>query len=81
MERFWTPETLQKDTHGWKEMNVNLLTKADGPFNDIVGTYTLRGILVKVYKADGPPEGVWTKPEDFKSWLPVKAQNTDKEKS
>ena len=81
MERFWTPETLQKDTRGWKEMNVNLLTKADGPFNDIVGTYTLRGVLVKVYKADGPPEGVWTKPGDFKSWLPIKAKGTNNEKS
>ncbi len=71
MERFWNPETLNTDTHGWKEMNVNVLSKASAPFNDVVGTYTLRAYLVKVSKADGPPEGVWTKPEDFKSWLPI----------
>ncbi|WP_411682183.1 molybdopterin-dependent oxidoreductase, partial [Clostridium thailandense] len=27
MERFWNPETLNTETHGWKEMNVNMLTK------------------------------------------------------
>lgn len=70
MERFWNPETLNTETHGWKEMNVNMLTKEDAPFNDVVGTYTLRGFLVKVSKADGPPEGIWTKPEEFKQWLP-----------
>ncbi len=71
MERFWNPETLDTKTHGWKEMNVNVLTKSTAPFNDVVGTYTLRGFQVKISRADGPPEGVWTKPEDFKSWLPV----------
>ena len=30
--------------------------------NDVVGTYTLRGYLVKVSRADGPPPGVWMKP-------------------
>ena len=71
MERFWTPETLNTETHGWKEMNVNLLTSASAPYNDVVGTYTLRGFQVKVYKAEGPPEGVWQKPEEFKKWLPL----------
>ncbi len=69
MERFWNPETLQTKTHGWMEMNVNMLTKADAPFNDVVGTYTLRGFLVKVYPAEGAPEGIWTHPQDFSSWL------------
>lgn len=72
MERFWTPETLNTKTHGWKEMNVNVLSKASAPFNDVVGTYTLRAYQVKVWKAEeGAPEGVWTKPEDFKTWLPI----------
>jgi len=78
MERFWNPETLETETKGWKEMNVNVLTKVTAPFNDVVGTYTLRAFQVKVYKADGPPEGVWTKPEDFRSWLPVANGETDK---
>lgn len=71
MERFWNPETLDTKTHGWQEMNVNVLTKSTAPYNDVVGTYTLRGFQVKISRADGPPEGVWTKPEDFKSWLPM----------
>ena len=69
MERFWNPETLNTETHGWREMNVNMLTKNDGPFNDVLGTYTLRGFQVKVSKADGPPKGIWQKPEEFKAWL------------
>lgn len=80
MERFWNPETLNTETHGWKEMNVNMLTKEDAPFNDVVGTYTLRGFLVKVSKADGPPEGIWTKPEDFKQWLPQPTDRTEEVK-
>ena len=76
MERFWNPETLDTETRGWREMNVNLTTKADAPFNDVVGTYTLRGYLVKVYKADGAPAGVWTKPEDFSRWLAQPSAHT-----
>ena len=77
MERFWNPETLDTKTHGWQEMNVNMLTKADAPFNDVVGTYTLRGFLVKIYKADGAPEGIWQKAEDFKAWLPQASEPTE----
>ena len=51
MERFWFPETLYTKTHGWTECNVNVLTKNDAPFNDMVGTYTLRGIQVRISKA------------------------------
>ncbi|MCR5667154.1 MAG: molybdopterin-dependent oxidoreductase [Eubacterium sp.] len=69
MERFWNPETLETKTHGWTEMNVNMLTKADAPFNDAVGTYTLRGFQVKVYPAEQPPEGIWMNPQDFSQWL------------
>lgn len=78
MERFWNPETLNTGTHGWQEMNVNVLTKSTAPFNDVVGTYSLRAFQVKAYKAEeGPPEGVLTKPQDFKSWLPAPAGPTD----
>ncbi len=71
MERFWNPETLNTKTHGWKEMNVNILTKSDAPFNDVVGTYTLRAFQVTLEKAESAPEGIWLKPEDFRQWLPV----------
>ena len=57
-------------------MNVNLLTKATAPFNDVVGTYTLRAFQVKVYKAEGAPEGVWLDPEEFRPWLPVPTEPT-----
>lgn len=76
MERFWNPETLDTETHGWREMNVNLLSKNDAPYNDVVGTYTLRGYQVKVSKAGGPPKGIWTKPEQFKAWLPEPSDPT-----
>ena len=76
MERFWNPETLNTPTHGWKEMNVNMLTKVTAPYNPEVGTYTLRAFQVKVYKADGAPEGVWLNPEDFRPWLPISAEPT-----
>lgn len=80
MERFWAPETVNTPSHGWKEMNVNVLTKSTGPFNDVVGTYTLRAFLVKISRADAPPDGVWTKPESFKSWLPAAALPTSEVK-
>jgi anaerobic selenocysteine-containing dehydrogenase len=76
MERFWNPETLNTATHGFREMNVNLLSKNDAPFNDVIGTYTLRGYLVRISKADGPPDGIWLKPEQFKAWLPEPSDPT-----
>lgn len=77
MERFWNPETLDTKTHGWTEMNVNILTKNDPPYNDMMGTTTLRGFQVKIWKkTDGAPKGIWTKPEDFKPWLPSASDPT-----
>ncbi len=77
MERYWNPETLDTPTHGWQEMNVNMLSKSDAPYNDIVGTYTLRGYQVRICKAEeGAPEGVWLKPQDFKPWLPEYSEPT-----
>ena len=77
MERFWNPETLNTPTHGWQEMNVNVLTKVTAPYNPEVGTYTLRAFQVKVYPAEGAPEGVWLNPEDFRAWLPVPTEPTE----
>ncbi len=76
MERFWAPETLNTKTQGWREMNVNVLSKNDPPFNDVVGTYVLRGYQVRISKAPGAPEGVWLKPEQFKAWLPDPTDTT-----
>jgi len=70
MERFWNPEGLGTPTQGWQEMNVNILSSASPPYNDVCGTYTLRGYQVKISKAGGPPPGVWYKPEQYAAWLP-----------
>ncbi len=81
MERFWNPEYLETDdpSRSWKVMNVNRLTNSDGPYNSVFGSYSLRGITVKVSKADGAPEGVWIEPEDFESWMPVPSDATEGE--
>ena len=71
MERFWHPETVNTKTHGWQETNVNVLSRSEGPFNDVVGTHVLRGYQVSVSPADSAPEGIWTEPSDFRSWLTV----------
>lgn len=77
MERFWTPETLNDKSEGWKDVNVNVLASGQPPYNDLLGTHTLRGYQVRISKAPGAPEGVWTKPEDFKPWLPQASDKTD----
>lgn len=70
MERFWFPENIYAESGGFKEMGVNMLTKDDGPFSDIIGSTVYRGFQVKVYKADSAP-AVWTEPEQFSEWLPA----------
>ncbi len=77
MERFWNPETLDTETHGWKEMNINVITSSEGPYNDVAGTYTLRGFLVNVTPAEGPPEGIWKNPKDFVAWLAKPSDSTE----
>lgn len=77
MERFWNPETLNTKTGGWQETNVNVLSREQGPYNDIFGTYTIRGYRVKIYKAEGAPKGVLERPEEFKQWLPEPSDRTD----
>lgn len=76
-ERFWNPELLRTDdpSQAWKAMNVNVLTKNDPPYNDVYGSYTLRGFQVKVSKAE-KPEGVWFDPKDFTPWLPEYTDET-----
>jgi len=76
MERFWNPETLDSPTKGFQEMNVNVLSKMSGPYNDMFGTYTLRGYQVRISKADGAPKGVWEKPEEFKPWIQEPSEPT-----
>ena len=72
MERFWNPEFLEDGSDGrksWTLENMNVLTKNTGYYNPEFGTYTLRGIRVRIEKAERP-EGVWYEPEDFEPWMP-----------
>ncbi len=72
MERFWNPECFDSSqetrTGGWRECNVNILTKNTAPFNEVYGSYTNRGFCVKVEKAERPPR-VWVEPEEFEPMM------------
>ncbi len=73
MERFWNPECFDESqpnpTAGWRECNVNVLTKNDAPFNEVYGSYTNRGFTVKIEKSE-KPANVWVSPEEFEPFLP-----------
>ena len=78
MERFWNPEFLEEGADprkSWTTCNMNVLTKNTGYYNPEFGTYTLRGINVKIEKATRP-EGIWYEPTDFAPWLPQPSENT-----
>ena len=76
MERFWNPECFdesvpaEKRTAGWREMNVNVLTKNSAPFNEVYGSYTNRGFTVRVEKGE-KPENVWIEPKEFQPFMPT----------
>ena len=75
---FWNPEFLEegKDPRkSWTTCNMNVLTKNTGYYNPEFGTYTLRGINVKIEKA-ARPDGIWYEPADFAPWLPQPTENT-----
>ncbi len=74
MERFWNPECFdasQKNpTAGWRECNVNVLTKNSAPFNEVFGSYTNRGFTVKIEKSE-KPANIWVEPKEFAPFLPT----------
>ena len=76
-ERFWNPELLDSDDprQAWQAMNINVLTKNDAPFNPEYGTYTLRGVQVKIEKSERP-DGIWEDPKEFAPWMPEPSDNT-----
>ena len=73
-ERFWNPECYDESqtnpTAGWRECNVNVLTKNDAPFNEVYGSYTNRGFTVKIEKSERP-ERVWVESEQFEPFMPT----------
>lgn len=81
MERFWNPEcfddTQENKTGGWRECNINVLTDNfidyegdENPYNDMFGSYTLRGFTVKIEKGERPA-GVWVEPKEFEPFMPT----------
>ena len=74
MERFWNPECFDSSqetrTGGWRECNVNVLTKNDAPFNEVYGSYTNRGFTVKIEKSTRP-ENIWVEAEEFEPFMPT----------
>lgn len=54
---WWYPE-LPGPEHGAFESNANVLVDPQGPTDPATGTTELRGLLCRVYKAEGPPPGV-----------------------
>ncbi|WP_305114055.1 molybdopterin-dependent oxidoreductase [uncultured Adlercreutzia sp.] len=74
MERFWNPEMFDESqpnpTAGWRECNVNVLTKNSAPFNEVYGSYTNRGFTVKIEKSE-KPQGVWVEAEEFAPFMPT----------
>ncbi|MDR0308803.1 MAG: molybdopterin oxidoreductase family protein, partial [Coriobacteriales bacterium] len=73
MERFWNPECFdtsqKKITGGWRECNINVLTKNTAPYNEVFGSYTNRGFTVNIKKGT-QPEGIWIEPKEFEPFLP-----------
>ena len=76
MERHWNPECFDnaqaKKTGGWRECNVNVITKNTAPFNEVYGSYTNRGFAVKIEKGERPA-GIWVEPKEFEPFLPKNA--------
>jgi anaerobic selenocysteine-containing dehydrogenase len=73
MERFWNPECFDSSqktkTGGWRECNINVITKESAPHNEVFGSYTNRGFQVNIKKSTRP-DRIWVEPEEFAPFLP-----------
>ncbi|MCL1847658.1 MAG: molybdopterin-dependent oxidoreductase [Coriobacteriia bacterium] len=73
MERHWNPEcydnSQKSKSGGWRECNVNVLTKSSPPYNEVFGSYTNRGFQVKIEKGTRP-ERIWVEPKEFEPFMP-----------
>jgi anaerobic selenocysteine-containing dehydrogenase len=48
---WWFPEKSATELFGWAESNYNVLTNAEPPFAPEIGSFNIRGLACKVYKA------------------------------
>ncbi len=49
---WWFPERGYKDSFGWADANYNTLTSDMPPFNPEMGSFNIRGLACRVYKAE-----------------------------
>ena len=80
MERYWNPEAFDASQEnpdgGWRQCNINVLTDNfvdcddPHPYNEVYGSYTLRGFTVKVEKGE-KPENIWLEPKEFQPFMPT----------
>lgn len=80
MERFWNPEAFDasqaKPDGGWRQCNINVITdnyvdsSIEMPWNNVYGSYTLRGFQVKIEKG-ARPANIWVEPKEFEPFMPT----------
>jgi anaerobic selenocysteine-containing dehydrogenase len=54
---WWYPEK-EGPQHGCFDSNVNVLCSNDGPYDPATSGTLLTGYLARIYRAEGPPEGI-----------------------
>jgi thiosulfate reductase / polysulfide reductase chain A len=47
---WWFPERKDLALSGWKELNINILTDNNPPYDPAIGTTNLRAIPCRVFK-------------------------------
>jgi len=60
---WWYPEK-EGPLHGCFDSNINVLCSNDGPYDPATSGTLITGYLVKIYRAEGPPEGILDVKED-----------------
>lgn len=59
---WWMPEAAEKPYFGAFEVNANVLTAMDPPFDPAMGTYQLRGLLCRIYPNPGATDEEYYSP-------------------
>ncbi len=48
---WWYPEREDLELFGWKESNLNILTSSDPPYDQVIGSTSLRAVPCKIDKS------------------------------
>jgi thiosulfate reductase/polysulfide reductase chain A len=54
---WWFPERKDAELSGWKESNLNILTRNDPPYDPAIGTPILRGFPCRMWSDDAREKG------------------------